>query len=196
MTSDYPRLITERLLAANADSEAAREAIFEACRQKVASSYSDADERARELDRLEKSIRRHRVQGHYEDGLRAAPLARSDEIYESVRFEHVPSGNLVSGMVGWRNGSERWVMLQVLDGTGTSADGATEQLAYDAAARKMARHGYAAPLSDATFPFEDSADHARRHAKRMSWLRHGLICLAAAVLLLIGIGIGIGVAVR
>lgn len=190
MPSDYSRLIFDRLVSANAEEEAAREQVFEACRQEIAASIADPGERTRELDRLEQAIRRHRLQGQYEDGLRAVPPVRSDEIYESVRFEHLPSGNLSGGTVGWRDGSDCWVMLQVLDGPEASAGGASVQQAYDTAARKMARHGYAALLADGHFPFEDGVCHAKRYAKRRKWARRWLIAVATAALLLAGIAIG------
>lgn len=69
--ADYVRLVCDRLAAAGSPSAAGREAVYAACRAEVAAGHEDAAGRQRELDRLEKAIRRQEMQALHEEILDA-----------------------------------------------------------------------------------------------------------------------------
>ena len=191
MAIDPYRMVFERLEQAKPASDAQREAVFDQCRAETAASSGDPQQTARELEELEKAIRRHRVQALHEAGPAPALPAHADEIYEAVQFECLRTGAFRRGTVGWRDGDDPWVSLQVHDGPSASAAGPSVQDAYDAAARAMAGQGYAALLGDAPFPFSDSSCHAKRFAEGQRWETRLKVGGAAAVLLIAGIAIGV-----
>ncbi len=66
---DLVRLVFDRLSAAGSPDAQERTAIYAACRAEVASKCADAAEARRELEKLEKVIRRQEMQALYEEGL-------------------------------------------------------------------------------------------------------------------------------
>ena len=66
---DYTRMVFDRLSARGAPDAAAREQIYQACRDEVAVAHTDPDARALELEKLEKVIRRQEMQALHEESL-------------------------------------------------------------------------------------------------------------------------------
>lgn len=64
---DYIRLVFDRLLAAGTPNAEQRAAIYEGCRAEVAAVHEDAGLRERELEKLEKVIRRQEMQALFEE---------------------------------------------------------------------------------------------------------------------------------
>lgn len=187
--TDYYRMLFERLAEVEPGDDAARAAIFAACRDEISARFTDPVSHARESEQLEKAIRRQEIRAMLESGasMTGAPdpaLAHHDEIYERVRFESLADGHLRDGTIGWREGIDPWVMLQVTEGPAASAGAPAVQQAYDKAASALARQGYAALLSDGSFPFADTACHAKRYARRR--VRQRIVLVGAAALLVAG----------
>lgn len=67
--SDHTRLVFDALLAAGSPDAEARARIYEACRADVAGGIADEAARAKELEALEKVIRRQEMQAIYEEEL-------------------------------------------------------------------------------------------------------------------------------
>ena len=119
-------------------------------------------------------------------------LAHNDEIYAAARFENLATGEIDKGSIGWRAGLDPWVLLQVYGKAEASAGGPSVQHAYDAAASKLARYGYAACLDQGSFPFRDTHCHAKRYKRLQDRRKLAITFAFAAVLLSLGIMIGIG----
>ena len=66
---DYTRMVFDRLTAAGAPEAKEREKIYAACRDEVAAEWPDPDYREKELEALEKVIRRQEMQAIYEESL-------------------------------------------------------------------------------------------------------------------------------
>lgn len=69
--TDYIRMVFDRLRAAGSPDASAREQIYAACRTEVAAANADDSIRAKELDKLEKVIRRQEMQAIYEENTRS-----------------------------------------------------------------------------------------------------------------------------
>ena len=68
---DLYRLLVDRLHEAAAPDAAAREAVYQDCRETVARASEDPDRRELMLATLEKIIRRQEMQAIYKEALRA-----------------------------------------------------------------------------------------------------------------------------
>lgn len=67
--SHYTRMMFDALFAAGSPDADERERIYAECRADVADAIADEAARTKELEALEKVIRRQEMQAIYEDGL-------------------------------------------------------------------------------------------------------------------------------
>ena len=65
--ADYIRMVFDRLHAAGEPDASARERIYAECRAEIAAAHADEKTREKELEKLEKVIRRQEMQAIYEE---------------------------------------------------------------------------------------------------------------------------------
>lgn len=70
---NYTTWLFTLLTEAGQPNDAQRQAIYQQCRHEVAAAFADAEEQRKQLDKLEKVIRRQEMQALYEATLQPKP---------------------------------------------------------------------------------------------------------------------------
>jgi len=134
---DWYREINARLASTQAQSADARRAVFDALRAKAPAS---------ERDRLEVAIRRIEQHALIDAPPVSTPIVPtdgvSDHVYEMIKFSTDGTDALRRGVVGWSEGPQCHVTLQVWDGPQGEGRGPYLGRAVAKARKRLARSGF------------------------------------------------------